>query len=115
MGSAQLTREKVRASFNARDFVFNLTGKMSDTSGKGGTLKLLTSTELPSLYGEGVSFTLLSIESCSINLHNIHQYATEIIYVIEAENLQVDLILIHKVTLRCFLRFWSATVTVTKL
>jgi len=93
LSNAQLAREKLQANFAANDFVFNLAGKKSDSKGKGGTLRLLTTTQWPSLFNEGVSFTLLSLEPCSINLHNIHQYATEIIYVIDAEKLQVSSVL----------------------
>jgi hypothetical protein len=93
LSNVQLAREKSQANFAANDFVFNLAGKNSDSKGKGGTLRLLTTTQWPSLFNEGVSFTLLSLEPCSINLHNIHQYATEIIYVIDAEKLQVSSVL----------------------
>ena len=88
LSNVQLAREKSQVAAN--DFVFNLAGKKSDSKGKGGTLRLLTTTQWPNLFNEGVSFTLLSLEPCSINFHNIHQYATEIIYVIDAEKLQVN-------------------------
>ena len=93
--NSQLLREKIRGDLGADGFVFNLTGKQSDTKGKGGTQKILTAAQSPSLFNEGVSFILLSLEPCSINLHNVHQYATEIIYVIDAEKLQVNHIILH--------------------
>lgn len=89
LSNPQLTRDKVRTNFKAEDFVFNLEGKKSDTKGEGGTQKVLTAAQWPALFDEGVSFALLSLKPCSINLHNTHQFASEIIYVIDADKLQV--------------------------
>ena len=88
----QTCGQRVSSHFNATDFVFDLLGKKSDSKGKGGSLRLLTESDMPSLENQGVSFTLLSVDPCGINLHNIHQYATEIVYVIDAEKLQVGFI-----------------------
>lgn len=93
--NSQLIREKIRGDLGVEGFVFNLTGKQSDTKGKGGTQKFLTAAQWPSLFNKGVSFILLSLEPCSINLHNVHQYATEIIYVIDAEKLQVNISILY--------------------
>ncbi|KAJ1454285.1 RmlC-like cupin domain-containing protein, partial [Pelagophyceae sp. CCMP2097] len=51
-------------------------------------IRAVTVAELPSLYGEGLSYSLFEIEPCGINLPHEHPRATELLYVIDADFLR---------------------------
>ena len=89
--SAQSTRARFRAKFNASDFVYNLLGSAPER-GDGGTVQPLGVSNLPSLEGEGVSHSLFTIEPCGINSFHSHPRATEILYVIDGDDLQVGFV-----------------------
>ena len=86
--NSQKTRAELRRRFEAPDFVFDL-GKSTPTQGDGGTIQSLTLKELPSLEGEDVSHTLFNLAPCGLNMPHSHPRATEILFVIDAEFLQV--------------------------
>ena len=77
-----------RQQFQAKDFVFDLQGSAPDSITPAGTIQALTVDKLPSLAGQGVSYTLFNIEPCGINLPHSHPRATELIYVISGEQLR---------------------------
>ena len=92
MAVSDETRAQKRSKFEAPDFVFDLMGAKPKSSGTGGTASPLTVSEFPSLSGEGVSQTLFHLEACSINLPHNHPRATEILYAIDADNLEVGFV-----------------------
>ena len=86
------TRAKFREKFAAADFIYNLANKTADSSGIGGKIYQVNLAYLPSLAGEGVSLTYLEIDPCSINTPHSHPRATEIVHIIEGENVQVGFV-----------------------
>eukprot|EP00921_Rhytidocystis_pertsovi_P013518 GHVQ01021879.1.p1 GENE.GHVQ01021879.1~~GHVQ01021879.1.p1 ORF type:complete len:283 (+),score=45.51 GHVQ01021879.1:648-1496(+) len=84
-----VTAIQQRNQFVAADFVFDLFGKAPDSNGMGGTIRAVNVNDLPSLKGQGVSYTLFRLEPCGINLPHIHPRATEIIALTEGNDLVV--------------------------
>ena len=83
IGSIDLeTKLEARSKFQNQDFVFDLAGSQPATMGKAGTGQQVNVGNLPSLKGEGVSYTLFNIDPCGINLPHVHPRATEIFFVI---------------------------------
>jgi len=76
-----------RQAFDKNDFVFDLAGS-TPVSTPAGTIQPLGVSQLPSLAGQGVSYTLFNIEPCGINLPHVHPRATELLYVIHGQNLR---------------------------
>lgn len=83
IGSIHLqTKLETRSKFQNQDFVFDLAGSQPVTMGKAGAGQQVNVGNLPSLKGEGVSYTLFNIDPCGINLPHVHPRATEIFFVI---------------------------------
>ena len=79
-----------RQAFDASDFVFHLAGSDPGSSTSACTMQGLDVTKLQSLAGQGVAYTLFTLEPCGgINLPHVHPRATEIIHVISGENLRI--------------------------
>ena len=68
----------------AAEFVFDLLNS-EPISGPGGSIRPMSVDEVPSLAGEGVAYTLFTIEPCGINLPHLHPRATEFIYLIRGD------------------------------
>lgn len=77
-----------RQQFNDKDFVFDLLGSVPAAITSAGTIQPLDVGNLPSLAGQGLSYTLITIEPCGINLPHVHPRATELIYVIGGKDLR---------------------------
>jgi oxalate decarboxylase/phosphoglucose isomerase-like protein (cupin superfamily) len=92
VSSQSKTRAELRSVFNEADFIFNLAQSEPAQQGNGGTARVATVSQLPSLSGEGVSHTLFNLEPCGMNVPHSHPRATEILFVIDAEDLQVGFV-----------------------
>lgn len=66
------TRLSERQRFNASDFVYDLKNSKVESQGEGGRIQPLTVSQMPSLEGQGVSYTLFTLEACGINLPHVH-------------------------------------------
>lgn len=83
------TARELRQRFEASDFVFDLLNSPSDSpEGLGGDIRPMSVSQLPSLEGQNVAYTLFTIEPCGINLPHAHPRATEFIYIIRGDNVQ---------------------------
>jgi oxalate decarboxylase/phosphoglucose isomerase-like protein (cupin superfamily) len=88
--SAQHESEaKRRSKLNAADFVFDLAKSQPDAQAAGGVFRTATLDNFPALSGEGLSQRLFSIKPCGINVPHSHPRASELLYAIDAEDLQV--------------------------
>lgn len=81
-----------RRQFQPKDFVFDLLGSVPESISAAGTIQPLTVEGLPSLAGQGVSYSLFSIEPCGINLPHSHPRATELLYVIDGQDLRTGFV-----------------------
>lgn len=77
-----------RQAFQDSDFVFDLLGSRPGSITSAGTIQPLDVGALPSLAGQGLSFSLFNIEPCGINLPHVHPRATELLYVISGEDIR---------------------------
>jgi len=75
-------RLALRQQFNTQDFVFNLTSSESASSGYGGSARVLNVDNFPVLSGEGLAYTLITMEACGVNLPHVHPRATELAFYI---------------------------------
>jgi len=78
-----------RQQFDKSDFVFDLLGSVPGAMTSAGTIQTLDVGNLPSLAGQGLSYALINIEPCGINLPHVHPRATELLYVISGKDLRV--------------------------
>ena len=85
---SQNTRSELRKKFGPNDFFFDLAGSKS-MQGEGGNFRPLFLNNLRSLAGEGVSHALFNLGPCGVNTFHSHPRATELLYVIDADFLQV--------------------------
>jgi hypothetical protein len=80
-------------SSNGSDaFVYNLTGMVNPTKIANNTIRPSSVKQFPALENMGISCTLFELAPCGINLPHIHPRASELIYVISADNLQVGFV-----------------------
>jgi len=88
---AQNTELESRSKYNASSFVYDLDGAPQSfiVRGPGGTIRPLTLSQMPSLTGQGLAYVLIELAPCGLILPETHPRATEMIYVIEGERLQV--------------------------
>lgn len=86
--SSQSDRRSLRARFSAADFLYDVDAAPSSVSGTAGTVKPVDVETMPSLVGEGVSYSVFQIEPCGINLPHVHPRASEILYVINGSNIR---------------------------
>lgn len=77
-----LTKLQERSKFNVEDFKIDLDNLKANEGSGGGLIRSLTVQNFPALQDEHISFTLVDMEPCGVNLPHTHPRATEIIYVI---------------------------------
>jgi len=77
-----------RQQFDKEDFVFDLLGSVPASITSAGTIQPVDVVNLPSLAGQGLSYSLFTIEPCGINLPHVHPRATELLYVIGGKDLR---------------------------
>ena len=77
-----------RQQFDKEDFVFDLLGSVPASITSAGTIQSVDVVHLPSLAGQGLSYSLFTIEPCGINLPHVHPRATELLYVIGGKDLR---------------------------
>lgn len=82
-------RRSLRARFSAPDFVYDVDAAPSSVTGTAGTVKPVDVETMPSLVGEGVSYSVFQVEPCGINLPHVHPRASEILYVINGSDIRV--------------------------
>lgn len=85
---SEKTRSELRKKYGPDDFFFDLAGS-KPIQGEGGDVRLLFLNSLRSLAGEGVSHALFNLGPCGLNTFHSHPRATELLYVIDADFLQV--------------------------
>jgi hypothetical protein len=73
-------------------FVYNLVGMANPTKIANNTILPSSVKQFPALENMGISYTRFELAPCGINLPHIHPRASELIYVISAENLQVGFV-----------------------
>ncbi|CAN0549717.1 unnamed protein product, partial [Laminaria digitata] len=80
-GEVDVPRLDHRQQFDSEDFVFDLQGADPEVEGEAGTVKVANLGSVPVLSGEGVSFTLVEIEPCGLNLPHHHPRAAKFGYI----------------------------------
>jgi oxalate decarboxylase/phosphoglucose isomerase-like protein (cupin superfamily) len=83
---------KLRSKLNAADFVFDLAKSKPVDQSAGGVVRAASLDNFPALSGEGLTPTLYNLKPCGINYAHIHPRASEILYAIDAEDLQVGFV-----------------------
>jgi len=71
-----------RAQFADSDFVFDLNTAPHELGNGGGFVRRAFGSTFPALQGQGIGYSLFSIEPCGINLPHVHPRATELLFVI---------------------------------
>lgn len=101
------SRLEFRKQFKAEDFVFDLNGTPSTSTGGGGKIRANSVDNFPALSGEGISYSLFDVEPCGVNLPHVHPRATELLYVISGNFLRTgfvegknDFLLIYSIIFR---------------
>lgn len=74
------TKAKEISNFVTKDFIFDL-AKSKPAKTDGNTIRVLTLALFPVLAHSGVTFALVELEPCGINLPHLHPRATEILFV----------------------------------
>jgi hypothetical protein len=87
-----MTRAQFRSQFKASDFVFDLGGSESVSSGNGGEARVADQNSMKVLSGEGVASTQFIVEPCGINLPHVHPRATEFLYLIQGDFLRTGFV-----------------------
>ena len=82
------TRLSLRGKFNSSEFVHKLTNRTVNLN----HIYSATLDEMPTLSGEKLSYSFTTLEPCSMNSFHLHPRASELLFVIEGENLQVGFI-----------------------
>eukprot|EP00921_Rhytidocystis_pertsovi_P006216 GHVQ01010591.1.p1 GENE.GHVQ01010591.1~~GHVQ01010591.1.p1 ORF type:complete len:244 (-),score=30.90 GHVQ01010591.1:1337-2068(-) len=82
-----VTAVEERDLFSPSEYVFDLFGRAPNSNGDGGTIRTCNVSDLPSLKGQGLSYTLIRLEPCGLNPPHSHPRATEIDVVLEGDNL----------------------------
>lgn len=85
-GDVEVPRLDFRQQFDSGDFVFDLQGAEPEVEGDAGTVKVANLGSVPVLSGEGVSYALVEIEPCGLNLPHHHPRAAEFGYIVESES-----------------------------
>ena len=87
-----LARLPFRQQFQNNEFAFDL-GKLAASGGRtGGEIRSATVENFPALSGEGISYTLVNMDPCAINLPHVHPRATELLFVITGKALNVGFV-----------------------
>ncbi len=76
------SRLLLREKFKNQDFVFNLTEAKSSSLGNGGSARQLNIDTFPVIAGQGVSYTLIDLDPCGVNLPHVHPRGTELAFYI---------------------------------
>jgi oxalate decarboxylase/phosphoglucose isomerase-like protein (cupin superfamily) len=92
VSAQQESKAKLRSKLKSEDFVFNLAMSQPDAQSAGGVSRTATLDNFPALSGEGLSQRLFNINPCGINDAQVHPRASEILYAIDAEDLQVGFV-----------------------
>lgn len=89
-----LNRETFRSQFTALDFKYDLQGSLIANQGAGGVQQRMDVEMAPSLFGEGISLVLTTLNACGIGVAHTHPRASEVQYVITSatEGVQTTLI-----------------------
>ncbi|CAN0396764.1 unnamed protein product, partial [Laminaria digitata] len=85
-GDADVPRLVFRQQFDSEDFVFDLQGADPEVEGEAGTVKVANLGSVPALSGEGVSYALVEIEPCGLNLPHHHPRAAEFGEIVKSES-----------------------------
>lgn len=85
-------RQTLRERFSAADFVYDVYAAPSSVNGLAGTVKPVDVETMPSLEGEGVSYSVFQIEPCGLNLPHVHPRASEILYVINGSQIRTSFV-----------------------
>jgi len=85
------SRLKFRQRFQKEDFKFDL-ARITPVIGPGGNAKVVNIDSFPALLGEGLSFALVNLEPCTVNLPHIHPRASELIYLINGNFLRTGFV-----------------------
>ncbi|KAJ3195974.1 hypothetical protein HK101_010480 [Irineochytrium annulatum] len=79
--------------FNSADYVVDLLNNPTSVEqGKGGKLSRMNVGSLPALAKQGIAMTLIQLEPCGINEPHTHPRASEAIYVISGDDVQIGFI-----------------------
>ena len=78
------TRQSFRQQFSNNDFVFDLNRLKFNCK-----IQFANLASFPALSGEGLSFALVTLDPCAVNLPYVTPRASEVIYVISGEFLRV--------------------------
>lgn len=84
-------RRSFRDQFDVEAYTYDLLGR-EFTQRSGGNIRGGDVGAFPVLDGEGLSYTLFTLEPCGINLPHVHPRAAELLYLISGENLVVSFI-----------------------
>ena len=85
------TGVELLANLRNSDFFYDL-GKAIPTKSGNNTIRQLSVSQFATLAYTGISYTLFELAPCGINLPHIHPRASELLYVISAENLQLGFV-----------------------
>eukprot|EP00904_Undaria_pinnatifida_P008064 jgi/Undpi1/4388/HiC_scaffold_17.g07746.m1 len=85
-GDVEVPRLNFRQQFDDKDFAFDLQGAEPEIEGEAGTVKVANLGNVPVLSGEGVSFALVELEPCGLNLPHHHPRAAEFGYIVKSES-----------------------------
>lgn len=80
-----IPRLDARKEFEGVEFTFDLLGAEPEIEGDAGTVKVANLGNVPVLAGEGVSYALVEIDACGLNLPHHHPRAAELGYIIKSE------------------------------
>ena len=69
-----------------KDFAFDLEGAEPEIEGDAGTVKVTNLSNVPVLSGEEVSFALVVIEPCGLNLQHHYSRAEDFGYIVKPES-----------------------------
>jgi oxalate decarboxylase/phosphoglucose isomerase-like protein (cupin superfamily) len=83
------TELETRQKFNSSSFAYDLDASRVVIQGPGGSIRPLTLDQMPALHTTGLSYVLFELAPCGIILPETHPRATEMIYIIEGERVQV--------------------------
>ena len=83
-----ITQLDARAKFNASNFVYDLQ-KSTPRQGLGGEIYVAGLNQMPALSSQSIAYVLFSLRPCALILPHMHPRAAELLYVLNATNLQV--------------------------
>jgi oxalate decarboxylase/phosphoglucose isomerase-like protein (cupin superfamily) len=83
-----LTELETRSKFKTSDFVYDLRNS-TPKQGLGGQIYVAGLNQMPALSSQSIAYVLISLKPCALILPHIHPRAAELLYVINASNLQV--------------------------